>query len=88
MTGGKKPTGKKTRNIFNDPTKSEVCNKTQIQSRNINPEDGWIRASQMKVCLVNFYHIFYEYGAEVLQASKTNSIPNQKGGSEWSPGKC
>lgn len=78
MRGEKKPTGKKTRNIFNDPTKSEVCNKTQIQSRNINPEDGWIRVSQMKVYIVNFYHIFHEYGAELLQASKTNLIPNQR----------
>lgn len=78
MRGEKKPTGKKTRNIFKDPTKSEVCNKTQIQSRNINPKDGWIRVTQMKVYVVNFYHIFYEYGAEVLQASKTNLIPNQR----------
>lgn len=48
----------KTRNIFNDPTKSGVCNETQTQSRNMNTEDGSIRVCQMKAYLVHCYNIF------------------------------
>lgn len=62
---------------------------TQIQSRNINTEDGLIRVSQMKAYLFNCYNIVLRVRSKGVAGIRSKFAPNQNGSSGWrSPGKC